>query len=87
MSKLCVAVIGATGLVGQTFLKVLAEKNEDFELKPHAMFSLARVYETQGKTEQAISEYKNIVNTYSDSNWADLATSRLIVIDNSEISK
>lgn len=65
----------------------LALTNEDFELKPHAMFSLARVYETQGKTEQAISEYKNIVNTYSDSNWADLATSRLIVIDNSEISK
>lgn len=66
---------------------LLALNNEAFELKPHAMFSLARLYETQGKTEQAISEYKNIVNTYSDSNWADLATSRLIVIDNSEISK
>ena len=33
MSKLKVAVIGATGLVGQTFLKILDERNEDFELK------------------------------------------------------
>ena len=33
MSKLKVAIIGATGLVGQTFLKVLAENNEGFDLK------------------------------------------------------
>ena len=61
--------------------------NKEFELKPHAMFSLARVYETQGKIEQAISEYKNIMNTYSDSDWADLANSRLIVIDTAVVSE
>ena len=65
----------------------LALTNKEFELKPHAMFSLARVYETQGKIEQAISEYKNIMNTYSDSDWADLANSRLIVIDTAVVSE
>ena len=59
----------------------LALSNADFELKPHAMFNLARLLESQGKNEQAISEYKNILNTYSNSEWADLANSRLIIID------
>jgi TolA-binding protein len=59
----------------------LALENKEFELKPHAMFSLARLLETQGKTEQAIAEYKNILNSYSDSQWANLANSRLILID------
>ena len=59
----------------------------DFELKPHAMFNLARLLETQGKTEQAITEYKKIVDTYSDSSWADLATSRLVIIDTTVVSE
>ena len=59
----------------------LALENKEFELKPHAMFSLARLLENQGKTEQAIAEYKNILNSYSDSQWANLANSRLILID------
>ena len=66
---------------------LLALNNEAFELKPHAMFSLARLYETQGKTEQAIIEYKNILNSYSDSEWADLANSRLILIDTQVVSE
>ncbi len=65
----------------------LALSNSDFELKPHAMFNLARLLETQGKTEQAIAEYKDILNSYSDSEWADLANSRLIVIDTQVISE
>ena len=65
----------------------LALTNEDFELKPHAMFNLARLLETQGKTEQAITEYKKIVDTYSDSSWADLATSRLVIIDTTVVSE
>ncbi len=65
----------------------LALTNEDFELKPHTMFNLARVLETQGKTEEAIAEYKNVVNVYSDSTWADLATSRLIVIDTTSVAE
>ena len=66
---------------------LLALNNEAFELKPHAMFSLARLYETQGKTDQAIIEYKNILNSYSDSEWADLANSRLILIDTQVVSE
>lgn len=65
----------------------LALNNDSFELKPHAMFSLARLLETQGKTEKAIVEYKNILNTYSDSEWADLANSRLILIDTQVVSE
>ena len=65
----------------------LAIENKDFELKPHAMFNLARLFDTQGKTEDAISEYKNLINAYSDSNWADLANSRLILIDNTVVSE
>lgn len=33
MKKKTLAIIGATGLVGQTFLHILEEHNEDFELK------------------------------------------------------
>ena len=65
----------------------LALKNDSFELKPPALFSLARLLETQGKTEQAVVEYKNILNTYSDSEWADLANSRLILIDTQVVSE
>ena len=65
----------------------LALENEAFELKPHAMFSLARLLETQGKTEQAIAEYKDILNSYTDSEWADLANSRLILLDTQVVSE
>ena len=43
----------------------LALANADFDLKPHAMFNLARLLESQGKNEQAIAEYKNILNLKS----------------------
>lgn len=65
----------------------LALANESFELKPHAMFNLARVLESQGKTEQAIAEYKDIINVYSDSTWANLANSRLILIDTQVVTE
>lgn len=65
----------------------LALANADFDLKPHAMFNLARLLESQGKNEQAIAEYKNILNTYSDTEWADLANSRLIIIDTNIVTE
>lgn len=65
MSKLCVAVIGATGLVGQTFLKVLAEKNEDFELK---LFASEK---SQGKRIRYKNRYY-IVNSLNENSFNDV---------------
>lgn len=65
MSKLCVAIIGATGLVGQTFLKVLAEKDDDFELK---LFASEK---SQGKKIKYKDRYY-IVNTLSENSFNEV---------------
>ena len=65
MSKLKVAVIGATGLVGQTFLKILDERNEDFELK---LFASEK---SQGKKIRYKNRYY-IVNTLDENSFKDV---------------
>ena len=65
MSKLKVAIIGATGLVGQTFLKVLAENNEDFDLK---LFASSK---SQGKRIKFQNRYY-IVNKLDENAFNDI---------------
>lgn len=51
-----------------------------FDLKSHALFSLARVLETEGKVEEALVQYNKLCDEYDDS-WADLAKSRIIALN------
>lgn len=55
-----------------------AAENKDFVLQSHAMFSYARVLETQGKIAEAVDAYNELVGKYPDDNWAKLAKSRVI---------
>lgn len=60
----------------------LAADNLEFILRPHAMFSYARVVETQGNYELAAAAYNELIDAYADNEWAKLAKSRLIVLKN-----
>ena len=44
----------------------------------HAYFSLGRVLEAQGDYAGAAEAYKTIKDKFSDDDWANLATTRLI---------
>lgn len=60
----------------------LAADNEDFVMRPHAMFSYARIIESKGDYEQAAKAYNEINDNFSSDSWANLAKSRLIALKN-----
>ena len=60
----------------------IAADNEEFVLRTHAKFSYGRVLESQGKYESAAEAYKDLTDNYSDSEWANLAKTRLIALQN-----
>lgn len=60
----------------------LAADNVDFLLRTHAMFSYARVLDTQSKYEEAGAAYKEIIDNFPSTEWANLAKTRVIVLQN-----
>lgn len=60
----------------------IASDNVDFVLRPHAMFSYARVIDLKGDYKLAADSYNELVNAYADNSWAKLAKSRLIALKN-----
>ncbi len=60
----------------------LAADSKDFVMREHAMFSYARVMETKGDYTEASAVYTELYDKYSDSEWANLAKSRLIALKN-----
>lgn len=58
----------------------LAADNVSFVIRTHAMFSYARVIETKGDFELASKAYSELCDNFPDSEWADLAKSRLIAL-------
>ena len=60
----------------------IASDNVDFVLRPHAMFSYARVIDLKGDYKLAADSYNALVNAYADNSWAKLAKSRLIALKN-----
>ena len=50
----------------------------EFAMVSHAYFSLGRVLEAQGDYAGAAEAYKTIKDKFSDDDWANLATTRLI---------
>ena len=58
----------------------IAADNVSFVIRTHAMFSYARVIETKGDYELASKAYSELCDNFPDSEWADLAKSRLIAL-------
>jgi TolA-binding protein len=53
---------------------------DDFALKTHAIFSLARIKDESGDYAGAAARYQELGDTYPDDSWTKLATSRLITL-------
>jgi tetratricopeptide (TPR) repeat protein len=60
----------------------LAADNKDFVLCSHAMFSHARVLDSQSKYEEASEAYKQLIDKFPENEWAYLAKSRIIALQN-----
>ena len=60
----------------------LAADNKDFVLCSHAMFSYARVLDSQSKYEEASEAYKQLIDKFPENEWAYLAKSRIIALQN-----
>lgn len=56
----------------------LAAKADNFSLKPHALFNIARIYTEMGKYEEAKNTFQSIIDTFPNDSWKDLAKSNLI---------
>lgn len=57
--------------------------NDSNMLKSHAMFSVGRIYETQGKIDEAVESYSALYNSMKDNirdEWVFLAKSRLLAL-------
>jgi len=48
---------------------------------PNSYFSLGRLYEQNKDNKAALIEYNNLVDIFPDSNWTNLARSRIIYIE------
>lgn len=61
------------------FQKAIAEP--DFPLTAHAYLNIGRIYESMNDYSSAITNYQLLCDNYSDDSWADLAKSRLIILN------
>lgn len=52
----------------------------DFDQIAHAQFSLGRVHEAKGETDEAVKVYTELFDAVPSDSWAKLAKSRLIVL-------
>ena len=55
-----------------------AADTKGFVLASHALFSYARVLESQNEYAKAVEAYQTIVSSYSDDEWANLAKTRIL---------
>lgn len=58
-----------------------ASEAKDFPLASHALFSYARVLETQSNFTQAIEAYSKVVQDYASDEWANLSKTRLLDLE------
>lgn len=58
-----------------------ASADEDFLLRAHAQFSVGRIYESMGKTDEAVAAYEELVNRTPNLEWAKIAKSRILALD------
>jgi tetratricopeptide (TPR) repeat protein len=61
--------------------KLSVEYENISALVPEALFNLGRLYEVQGDVEKAKSYYEQLVTNFSDTDWTNLAKSRIISLD------
>ena len=58
-----------------------AVNTESFTQKPRAQFNIARVQEQNSRIEEALASYNVMLDLYPDSEWTDLAHSRIIALE------
>ncbi len=58
-----------------------ASQIEEFPLIPRALFNLARMKESMGKKDEAISVYNSLLEKYPRNEWALLGKSRIIELE------
>lgn len=58
-----------------------AIKLDSFTQKPRAQFNIARIQEQNSRIEDAIASYRLMVDLYPESEWTDLAHSRIIALE------
>jgi predicted negative regulator of RcsB-dependent stress response len=68
-------------------LAILLSIHGDFmETEPalaaRALFNAGRIEESRGNNEAAIEHYETVISEYDDSSWTNLATQRIIILEN-----
>lgn len=75
-----VAYEGASNLEEAEKLYRKTVEYENFDQIAHAKFSLARVLETKGNTEEAVKVYTELFESKPNDSWGKLAESKLITL-------
>lgn len=60
---------------------VVSEFGSNTSVTPHAMFSIARVLDTSGNSAAAVTQYRELADSYPSSEWGKLALSRLLALE------
>jgi tetratricopeptide (TPR) repeat protein len=77
-AAVCSEELGDTASAISQYEKAIAF--EDFALKTHAIFNLARIKDESADYEGAAGHYQTLSDTYPDDSWTKLAMSRLIML-------
>ena len=62
----------------QTLVDTFADSSAEAS---HALFSIGRIYETNGDTDLAVAVFEQLLTDYPSSEWSKLAQVRLIALD------
>ena len=65
----------------ETYRRIIDEFAEVSPEIPRVLFSLGRLSETVGTTQQALEYYTRLVDEYSTSSWTNLARDRIIYLN------
>lgn len=65
----------------ETYKRVIEKYSAVSPKIPNVHFSIGRLYEQKEDFVAALTEYNNLVDTYPDGNWTNLARSRIIYLE------
>ena len=65
----------------ETYKLVIEEYSTVSPEIPNIYFSIGRLYEQKNDIKAALDEYNKLVDTFPDSNWTNLARSRIIYLE------
>jgi len=65
----------------ETYILLISKYSNISPEIPNIYFSLGRLYEQKDDNKAALVEYNNLVDIFPDSNWTNLARSRIIYLE------